>query len=31
MAVYILTMDEAIVPGGESASNPPATHAPAAP
>ena len=31
MAVYVLTMDEAIVPGGASAGNPPATNAPATP
>ena len=30
MAVYVLTMDEAIVPGGAAAGNPPATNAPAA-
>ncbi len=31
MAVYVLTMDEAIVPGGVSAGSPPTTNGPAAP
>ena len=31
MAIYLLTMDEAIVPGGPATGNPPATNAPAAP
>jgi hypothetical protein len=29
MAIYLLTMDEAIVPGGPSAGNSPVTNAPA--
>jgi hypothetical protein len=31
MAAYVLTMDEAIVPGAASAGNPASTNAPAAP
>jgi len=31
MAIYLLTMDEAIVPGGRSNGNPSATNAPAVP
>lgn len=30
MAIYVLTMDEAIVPGGASVGSPPATNAPVA-
>jgi hypothetical protein len=31
MAIYVLTMDEAVVPGAASAGNPASTNAPAAP
>jgi 4-amino-4-deoxy-L-arabinose transferase-like glycosyltransferase len=31
MAIYLLTMDEAIVPGNPAAAHPPATNAPAQP
>ena len=31
MMIYLLTMDEAIMPGSPSAGNPPATNAPASP
>jgi len=31
MAIYLLTLDESVVPGSPSAGKPPATPAPAAP
>ena len=31
MAIYLLTLDESVVPGGPSVGNPPANNAPAAP